>query len=104
MSQTVGDFLVERLEQWGVRHVFGYPSDGINGVFGALNRFWRKAVVPNISCVRLTSRNMWPALGKPLTGVGGTDADRRAKLFDLLSGGGVNLGRRRARAPTRRPG
>jgi len=38
MSQTVGDFLVQRLGQWDVRHVFGYPGDGINGVFGALNR------------------------------------------------------------------
>jgi pyruvate dehydrogenase (quinone) len=38
MSQTVGDFLVQRLQQWDVRHVFGYPGDGINGVFGALNR------------------------------------------------------------------
>ena len=38
MSQTVGDFVVERLHAWGVRRVFGYPGDGINGVFGALNR------------------------------------------------------------------
>jgi pyruvate dehydrogenase (quinone) len=38
MSQTVGDFLVERLYAWGVRVIFGYPGDGINGVFGALNR------------------------------------------------------------------
>jgi pyruvate dehydrogenase (quinone) len=38
MSHTVGDFLVQRLGQWGVRHIFGYPGDGINGVFGALNR------------------------------------------------------------------
>jgi pyruvate dehydrogenase (quinone) len=38
MTPTVGDFLVQRLQQWGVRHVFGYPGDGINGVFGALNR------------------------------------------------------------------
>jgi pyruvate dehydrogenase (quinone) len=38
MSHTFGDFLVERLHQWSVRHVFGYPGDGINGVFGALNR------------------------------------------------------------------
>lgn len=35
---TVGDFFVERLHAWGVRIVFGYPGDGINGVFGALNR------------------------------------------------------------------
>src|ERR1700735_335619 len=38
MSQTVGDFLVERLYAWGVRRIYGYPGDGINGVFGALNR------------------------------------------------------------------
>src|SRR5437868_8216337 len=38
MSQTVGDFVVERLHAWGVRVMFGYPGDGINGVFGALNR------------------------------------------------------------------
>jgi pyruvate dehydrogenase (quinone) len=38
MAQTVGDFVVERLHAWGVRKIFGYPGDGINGVFGALNR------------------------------------------------------------------
>ena len=38
MAQTVGDFIVERLHQWGVRRMFGYPGDGINGVFGALRR------------------------------------------------------------------
>jgi len=38
MSTTVGDFIVERLQAWGVRRIFGYPGDGINGVFGALNR------------------------------------------------------------------
>ncbi|MEC4023644.1 thiamine pyrophosphate-requiring protein [Pseudomonas fulva] len=38
MSDTVGDFLIARLYQWGVRRIFGYPGDGINGVFGALNR------------------------------------------------------------------
>jgi pyruvate dehydrogenase (quinone) len=29
---------VERLHAWGVRKIFGYPGDGINGVFGAMNR------------------------------------------------------------------
>ncbi len=38
MSETVGDFIVERLHAWGVRKMFGYPGDGINGVFGAMNR------------------------------------------------------------------
>lgn len=38
MSKTVSDFLVDRLYEWGVRRIFGYPGDGINGVFGALRR------------------------------------------------------------------
>ncbi len=38
MAKKVGDFVVERLHAWGVRIMFGYPGDGINGVFGALNR------------------------------------------------------------------
>ncbi|QWV93456.1 thiamine pyrophosphate-requiring protein [Geomonas oryzisoli] len=35
---TASDYLVQRLYDWGVRKVYGYPGDGINGVMGALNR------------------------------------------------------------------
>jgi pyruvate dehydrogenase (quinone) len=38
MANTVSDFFWERLHQWGVRRIFGYPGDGINGLMGALNR------------------------------------------------------------------
>jgi pyruvate dehydrogenase (quinone) len=38
MGKTASDFLVQRLYDWGVRRVFGFPGDGINGVMGALNR------------------------------------------------------------------
>ncbi|HEX7677593.1 MAG TPA: thiamine pyrophosphate-requiring protein [Thermoanaerobaculia bacterium] len=38
MSKTTSDFLVERLQSWGVHRVYGYPGDGINGILGALNR------------------------------------------------------------------
>jgi pyruvate dehydrogenase (quinone) len=38
MAQTVGDFIEARLHAWGVRKTFGYPGDGINGVFGAMRR------------------------------------------------------------------
>src|SRR5438552_4826889 len=34
----VGDFVVERLHAWGIRRIYGYPGDGINGVIGALQR------------------------------------------------------------------
>ncbi|WP_460392134.1 thiamine pyrophosphate-requiring protein [Actinophytocola sediminis] len=32
MSETVGDYLLARLRDWGVEQVFGYPGDGINGI------------------------------------------------------------------------
>lgn len=38
MGSTVGDFLLQRLAQWGVRRVYGYPGDGINGIVGAFGR------------------------------------------------------------------
>src|ERR1043166_2406320 len=34
----VSDFFVARLHAWGVRRIYGYPGDGINGVLGALQR------------------------------------------------------------------
>ena len=38
MSKTASDYLVQRLHDWGIRRVYGYPGDGINGVMGALDR------------------------------------------------------------------
>jgi pyruvate dehydrogenase (quinone) len=33
---TVSDFVIERIKQWGVSRVFGYPGDGIGAFDGAL--------------------------------------------------------------------
>jgi len=38
MADTVGDFLLQRMNAWGVQRVFGYPGDGINGIMGAFGR------------------------------------------------------------------
>ena len=38
MSQTVGDYLLERLSTWGIQRIYGYPGDGINGIMGAFTR------------------------------------------------------------------
>jgi pyruvate dehydrogenase (quinone) len=35
MAMTVSDHLLQRLHAWGVRRVYGYPGDGINGLMGA---------------------------------------------------------------------
>ncbi|WP_030167653.1 MULTISPECIES: thiamine pyrophosphate-requiring protein [Actinomycetes] len=38
MSATVGDVVLERLRQWNIGQVFGYPGDGINGLLAAWGR------------------------------------------------------------------
>jgi pyruvate dehydrogenase (quinone) len=38
MSTTVSDFLIQRIKEWGIRRIYGYPGDGINGIIGALDR------------------------------------------------------------------
>ncbi len=38
MKATVGDYLLGRLRDWGVEHVFAYAGDGINGILAAWGR------------------------------------------------------------------
>jgi pyruvate dehydrogenase (quinone) len=38
MAQTVADFALARLHEWGVQRIYGFPGDGINGFLGALDR------------------------------------------------------------------
>ncbi len=38
MAHTVSDFVVQRLIDWGVTRVFGFPGDGIGAFDGALGR------------------------------------------------------------------
>jgi pyruvate dehydrogenase (quinone) len=35
MSENVAAFMLNRLAEWGVKRVYGYPGDGINGLLGA---------------------------------------------------------------------
>src|SRR5579883_1378345 len=39
MAQTASGFLLQRLVDWGVKRIYGYPGDGINGLLGALEEF-----------------------------------------------------------------
>src|SRR5947199_8200021 len=36
MAKTVADLLIERLIDWEVDTIFGFPGDGINGIFESL--------------------------------------------------------------------
>jgi pyruvate dehydrogenase (quinone) len=37
MSENVARFMLNRLAEWGVRRIYGYPGDGINGLLGAFH-------------------------------------------------------------------
>ena len=39
---TVGDFVIERMQAWGVTRVFAFPGDGIGAFDGALEKAQRK--------------------------------------------------------------
>src|SRR5213595_120487 len=38
MTETASDFLIKRITEWGLKRIYGYPGDGINGIIGAINR------------------------------------------------------------------
>lgn len=38
MAQTVAEFTIDRLHEWGIKKIFGYPGDGINGFMSALRK------------------------------------------------------------------
>src|SRR3954466_9332944 len=68
MARTVADFLLERLGTWGVKRIYGYPGDGINGVVSALGRDEKIAFVQ----VRHEEEAAFMASGHAkLTGEGG---------------------------------
>jgi pyruvate dehydrogenase (quinone) len=42
MSVTVSDFIIQRIKEWGVTRVFGYPGDGAGAFDGALGKAERE--------------------------------------------------------------
>jgi pyruvate dehydrogenase (quinone) len=38
VADLVADFILQRLSEWGVERIYGYPGDGINALMGALDR------------------------------------------------------------------
>lgn len=38
MAKLVSDFMLDRLHEWGITRIFGFPGDGIGGLIGALDR------------------------------------------------------------------
>jgi pyruvate dehydrogenase (quinone) len=59
MATTVGDYLLERLREWDVEEVFGYPGDGINGLLAA----WTRADGPRFIQARHEEMSAFQAVG-----------------------------------------
>jgi pyruvate dehydrogenase (quinone) len=38
LSENVASFMLKRLTEWGVKRVYAYPGDGINGLLGAFEK------------------------------------------------------------------
>ena len=38
MSESVSDHLIKRITEWGLKRIYGFPGDGINGIIGAIQR------------------------------------------------------------------
>lgn len=49
---TVADFILQRLREWNVARIYGYPGDGIHGMLGALDRAETQAAGPRLIQVR----------------------------------------------------
>ena len=39
MAANVASFMLDRLHGWGVRRIYGYPGEGINGFLGAVHEY-----------------------------------------------------------------
>jgi hypothetical protein len=67
MSFTVGDFLVQRLNEWGIPRIYGFPGDEINGgVIGRAGDKMDYVQVRHEKCPLLwpahIPRSAWPGL------------------------------------------
>ena len=55
MSVTVGDFLIQRIKEWGIR-IEGYPGEGTNGFIGTIDRADATIQLPRINRAAHQSR------------------------------------------------
>src|ERR671939_55401 len=52
---NVGQFILERLSEWGVKRIYGYPGDGINGILGAFHEVGDKVEFTQVRHEELAS-------------------------------------------------
>ncbi len=38
MSVTVGQYVMQRMQEWGVERIYAFPGDGINGITAGLRK------------------------------------------------------------------
>ena len=82
MAKQVSDLIVERLMEWGVDTIFGFPGDGVDGFFESLRthkdklrfvqvRHEEAAAFAAVGYAKYTGqarrllRNLWPGRHSP---------------------------------------
>ena len=58
---NVSDFILDRLSEGGIRRIFGYPGDGINGLMGALDQAGDRFDSITSACAMRKCLPSWPA-------------------------------------------
>ncbi len=38
MAISVGEYVMKRMQEWGVERIYAYPGDGINGLLAGLRK------------------------------------------------------------------
>jgi pyruvate dehydrogenase (quinone) len=77
VSVKVSDYILQRLQEWGVEHVFGYAGDGINGLLAAWGRAENK---PQFIQARHEEMAAFEAVGTPSSPDGSECAPRPPAL------------------------
>ena len=75
MAMNVSEFVWKRLQEWGLKRVFGYPGDGVGGLDVALQK-----ALPGMEYVQVRHEEMAAFMASAHAKFTG---ERRALLRDL---------------------
>src|SRR6201995_5615710 len=90
MSINVSEFVWQRLQEWGLSRVYGYPGDGVGGLDVALEKAQPRKAQPGMEYVQVRHEEMAPfmasAHAKFTGGVGLCYATSGPGAIHLLNG------------------
>ena len=101
MAQQVSDYVLERLTEWGIHRIFGYPGDGINAFLGALDR--AEGDPSSSRCATRRWRRSWPAATRSSPARSGSASRPPARARSISSTASTTRSSTTSRRRDRRP-